>query len=1296
MNVTKGIRSPELMKRFLNTMLLFSLLFGLLLAATHAATAQSSPNVQNINEPVIINTSNTLWEGETNINQDGLVVIDTGKSLTVVGIVNNNAGISTYEDSGITARYIAFINKGTLNFNDQGTTKDQSYIYIGYNFTSGANNEHRIVQTMSGATTNFINTRIDLNGSFGTLLGQPLIWALPNATINFSNVEMEQSGNFTGPYFRAGNEGQAGGTINFIGSRSDPYDRYDNRFKGLNSTAGIRNNGTFNIESGVTAFINSTINLNQQDAGTWIIKDGATLVFDNTTVISKKASSAGAVFQVKKGGTLEFTNNAKLNLSNIGNNVAIKVEAGGRLILTDADIIGGSAANIVIENSLNDVTINTTWNDDYDSKNRRLSPDDYLGQLNLTIGGTEYNLGALKSGAVSMNLVNGIEIDDATYEITVKGSGAPAGLTKCTLQSSTPVTNLRVNEFDWYKNTVSGSAADGFTVTNTLKMVTVDMGNTEFTYDGTPHKPEVSSIKDLEGNDLTEQLINNLIFTYKKETGGTPTTTAPTDAGLYTISAALPEMYPDLYIVDAIYDYLEIHPASFAEKENDLFYLPEGKGTKISSNQFELTFNNNEQELITGGIWKGTEHGQFTYYASPTQSYDYTAVFSPTIPTKKAVGTYYVYWRIKSTDPNYIDKDSSPYIQVKIVKADIANAVINITSSAPVADGTQKTVQFYVTYNGTTLIRGTDYTVQNNSDKGTNAGTYTLTINGTGNYKGTKTAQWTILAPTFTPTATKTPLPTATQRPTNTPLPTFTPTATNTPQPTATQRPTNTPLPTFTPTATNTQQPTATQRPTNTSVPTSTPTATVPVNVSVTITLSGMTNVYDGKEHTPVIQSLRDASGRDYRSTLSSDISFSYTKDGVSVSAPVDAGNYEVTVTLNKENYTLTNPGPHALVINQAPIPTSSYIEPQPESLTTLPYDPAGQDLVKENSGIFTGTEYGTFYYLVEFTPAAKTVPAGYTPERPSGRDAGTYLVYWYLESNNPNYADRSGSFTVRIALGKVEDIEVSFDGAEGIVDPEHFRLTYKDTPLTGEDYELTVEESGENTWTVTIRGRGNFENRTVRYILTYDEESGEYTLVREEPEDLSWHMEFYPIEGLWDRDVNCPTFGCGRELPATGFPTRINAPLSIRPQGLNYKDLSMRLQIPTLDLDTELIGVPENGSSWAVEWIGNKAGVLSGTALPGEGYSLIAGHNHLDAYQTGPFLALGSLNTGDKIFVNRANGSMISFTVYANELLAPNDMQKMAQIAEGKANSLVLVTCENEAADGGYLNRRVIFAAPQ
>ena len=168
-----------------------------------------------------------------------------------------------------------------------------------------------------------------------------------------------------------------------------------------------------------------------------------------------------------------------------------------------------------------------------------------------------------------------------------------------------------------------------------------------------------------------------------------------------------------------------------------------------------------------------------------------------------------------------------------------------------------------------------------------------------------------------------------------------------------------------------------------------------------------------------------------------------------------------------------------------------------------------------------------------------------------------------------------------------------------------------------------------------------------------------------------------------------------GYTLPATGFSTRHHTPLSVKPADVRYADLNMRIQIPTLSIDVELTGVPELEKSWAVEWLGDRAGLLSGFAEPGQGTSIIAGHNHLNDTQAGPFVMLFELEENDRIFVNTPDGDLVLFSVYANELLDSDDIEHIVSIADREEGSLVLITCENESENGGYLNRRAVFAKP-
>lgn len=192
-------------------------------------------------------------------------------------------------------------------------------------------------------------------------------------------------------------------------------------------------------------------------------------------------------------------------------------------------------------------------------------------------------------------------------------------------------------------------------------------------------------------------------------------------------------------------------------------------------------------------------------------------------------------------------------------------------------------------------------------------------------------------------------------------------------------------------------------------------------------------------------------------------------------------------------------------------------------------------------------------------------------------------------------------------------------------------------------------------------------------------------------PTDVPDHQEmiFYRIgsgSSIFDSDM---------DLPATGFSTRFHQPLSVQPANVKYETLEMRIQIPTINVDAELTGVPAFGSSWAVEWLSDRAGLLSGSALPGDGYAVVAAHNHLNLEEMGPFGLLFSLDENDRIFVNTADGGLQIYSVYANELLEPDDVDKMAAIAQTEENTLVLVTCENEMIEGGYQNRRAVFAKP-
>ena len=164
-------------------------------------------------------------------------------------------------------------------------------------------------------------------------------------------------------------------------------------------------------------------------------------------------------------------------------------------------------------------------------------------------------------------------------------------------------------------------------------------------------------------------------------------------------------------------------------------------------------------------------------------------------------------------------------------------------------------------------------------------------------------------------------------------------------------------------------------------------------------------------------------------------------------------------------------------------------------------------------------------------------------------------------------------------------------------------------------------------------------------------------------------------------------------ELPATGFSAHHFTPMKERPRELVYGSTGFTLQIPVLDVAEPILTVPVENDSYPVVWLGSQVGLLDGSSLPGEGITVLTGHNHLNTTEVGPFLFIGTMHEGDRIMVNDADNSMLVYKVYVNYKVAADGFAGIAD--EIHENALILITCEDESLDGGYLNRRVILAEP-
>ncbi len=163
--------------------------------------------------------------------------------------------------------------------------------------------------------------------------------------------------------------------------------------------------------------------------------------------------------------------------------------------------------------------------------------------------------------------------------------------------------------------------------------------------------------------------------------------------------------------------------------------------------------------------------------------------------------------------------------------------------------------------------------------------------------------------------------------------------------------------------------------------------------------------------------------------------------------------------------------------------------------------------------------------------------------------------------------------------------------------------------------------------------------------------------------------------------------------MPSTGFaPNRVTA-IKPQPKEAGYKDLgSIRMTIPNLQLQTDVVGVSSTSTGWDLTWLWNQAGYLQGTAFPTyEGNSVITAHVSLPNGNPGPFANLSILKYDDPIKIH-AWGNTYIYRVRSIERVLPDDRSAFRHEEE---SWLTLITCQGfDEASGEYIWRLVVRAA--
>lgn len=131
-----------------------------------------------------------------------------------------------------------------------------------------------------------------------------------------------------------------------------------------------------------------------------------------------------------------------------------------------------------------------------------------------------------------------------------------------------------------------------------------------------------------------------------------------------------------------------------------------------------------------------------------------------------------------------------------------------------------------------------------------------------------------------------------------------------------------------------------------------------------------------------------------------------------------------------------------------------------------------------------------------------------------------------------------------------------------------------------------------------------------------------------------------------------------------------------LRPTPTVPVDLDLRLRIPVLGFEAEVVEVPLVNRRWQVEDLGQLVGHLGRTSFPDEaGNVVLAAHVRLDD-RPGPFFELYRLRTGDELLVDY-QGATWRYVVDAVYVTVPEDVQVTYPTRE---RTLTLITCQGAA----------------
>ena len=145
----------------------------------------------------------------------------------------------------------------------------------------------------------------------------------------------------------------------------------------------------------------------------------------------------------------------------------------------------------------------------------------------------------------------------------------------------------------------------------------------------------------------------------------------------------------------------------------------------------------------------------------------------------------------------------------------------------------------------------------------------------------------------------------------------------------------------------------------------------------------------------------------------------------------------------------------------------------------------------------------------------------------------------------------------------------------------------------------------------------------------------------------------------------------------------------------MNYSTYSqLRLRIPSLGIDSEILGVPKTEGDWDVSWLGDNVGWLQNTAWPGStaaGNTVLTGHSYNYLGTPGVFSGLDRLSYGCSISIT-AFGETFTYLVEDVQTVFADTPQVMSQKTDHP--QLTLITCKYYNAATDQYDGRIVVKA--